>query len=91
MNKLFPLKKQILIKANNQEAVTTSGLILEGTTLVDSRTATVIRVGPDVTVVKPGYVVYVNWTKALTVKIEGKEFSFIEEENLVAIYDNMEQ
>ena len=91
MNKLFPLKKQILIKANSQEAVTTSGLILEGTTLVDSRTATVIRVGPDVTVAKPGYIVYVNWTKALPVKIEGKEFSFIEEENLVAIYDNMEQ
>jgi co-chaperonin GroES (HSP10) len=76
MNKLFPLKKQILIKANSQEAVTTSGLI---------------RVGPDVTVVKPGYVVYVNWTKALPVKIEGKEFNFIEEEHLVAIYDNMEQ
>ena len=72
MNKLFPLKKQILIKANSQEAVTTSGLILEGTTLVDSRTATVIRVGPDVTVVKPGYIVYVNWTKALPVKIEFK-------------------
>ena len=91
MNKLFPLKKQMLIKANSQEAVTSSGLILEGTTLVDSRTATVIRVGPDVTVVKPGYIVYVNWTKSLPVKIEGKEFSFIEEENLVAIYDNMEQ
>jgi len=91
MNKLFPLKKQILIKANSQEAVTSSGLILEGTTLVDSRTATVIRVGPDVTMVKPGYIVYVNWTKALPVKIEGKEFNFIEEDNLVAIYDDTEQ
>lgn len=91
MNRLFPLKKQILIKANAQEAVTSSGLILEGTNLVDSRTATVIRVGPDVTMVKPGYIVYVNWTKALPVKIEGKEFNFIEEDNLVAIYSNVEQ
>ncbi len=91
MNKVFPLKKQILIKANAQEAVSTSGIILEGTNLVDSRTATVIRVGPDVTVVQPGYLVYVNWTKALPVKIDGKEFNFIEEENLVAILDNMEQ
>lgn len=91
MNKLFPLKKHILIKANAQETTTTSGLILEGTNLVDSRTATVIRIGPDVTMVKPGYIVYVNWTKALPVKIEGKEFNFIEEDNLVAIYDNAEQ
>lgn len=91
MNRLFPLKKQILIKANAQEAVTSSGLILEGTNLVDSRTATVIRVGPDVTMVKPGYIVYVNWTKALPVKIEGKEFNFIEEDNLVAIYSNVEE
>lgn len=91
MNKLFPLKKQILIKPNAQETKSTSGLILEGTNLVDSRTATVIRVGPDVTMVKPGYIVYINWTKALPVKIEGKEFNFIEEDNLVAIYDNAEQ
>jgi co-chaperonin GroES (HSP10) len=40
--------------------------------------------------VKPGYIVYVNWTKALPVKIDGKEFNFIEEENLVAIMDNAE-
>ena len=90
MKSVFPLKKQILIKANSQEAVSSSGIILEGTNLVDSRSATVIRVGPDVTTVKEGYIVYVNWTKALPVKIEGKEFHFIEEENLVAIYDNME-
>lgn len=90
MNKVFPLKKQILIKANAQEAVSHSGIILEGTNLVDSRTATVIRVGPDVTTVKPGYLVFVNWTKALPVKIDGKEFNFIEEENLVAILDNAE-
>ena len=89
MDKLFPLKKQILIKANAQESVSASGLLLEGTSLVDSRTATVIRVGPDVTVVKPGYIVYVNWTKTLPVKIDGKEFSFVEEEHLVAIYDNL--
>lgn len=91
MNKLFPLKKHILIKANAQETKSTSGLILEGTNLVDSRTATVIRVGPDVTSVKPGYVVYINWTKALPVKIDGMEFSFIEEDSLVAIYDPAEQ
>jgi co-chaperonin GroES (HSP10) len=90
MNKIFPLKKQILIKANAQETTTASGLIIEGSGLVDSRTATVIRVGPDVTTVKPGYLVYINWTKALPVKIEGKEFSFIEEDNLVAIMDSLE-
>lgn len=91
MNKLFPLKKHILIKANAQETKSTSGLILEGTNLVDSRTASVVRVGPDVTSVKPGYIVYINWTKALPVKIDGNEFSFIEEENLVAIYDPEEK
>lgn len=91
MNKIFPLKKQILIKANAQDTTTSSGIIIEGSGLVDSRTATVIRVGPDVTAVKPGYLVYINWTKALPVKIEGKEFSFIEEDNLVAIMDNLEQ
>lgn len=91
MNKIFPLKKQILIKANAQEAVSQGGLLLEGTSLVDSRTATVIRVGPDVTTVKPGYIVYVNWAKSFPVKIDGKEFSFVEEDHLVAIMDNLEQ
>jgi len=87
--KIYPLNKQILLRANEQEATTSSGLIISGSSLVDSRTATIIEVGPGVSMVKPGYVVFVNWTKAFPVKIEGKEYSFVDEEHIVAIVDKV--
>jgi len=91
MNNLYPLKKRILIKANEQASFTKSGITLEGTSLIDSRTATVISTGPDVTTVKPGYTVFVDWTKALPVTIKGNDYKFIDEEHIVAIYDNLDE
>ena len=89
MNCVFPLHKRILIKADEVQTKTLSGIIVESGTGAESRTATVIECGPDVEHVKPGYTIYIMWTKALPVRIGGLDYSFINEEDVVAILDKV--
>jgi co-chaperonin GroES (HSP10) len=89
MKHVFPLNKRILIKANDVQTRTLSGIIVESGTGDESRTAHVIECGPDVEHVKPGYTIYVMWTKALPVRIGGFDYSFINEEDVVAILDKV--
>jgi len=86
---VYPLNKQILIKANPIDTRTASGIIVETGTGNESRTAVVVECGPDVQLVKPGYTIYLMWTKALPVRINSVDYSFIKEEDIVAILDKV--
>ena len=83
-----PLHKKVLVAENKTETVTESGLILEGANSVrESKRATVIAVGPEVTTVKVGDVVLLEWNKASVVKIGDAQRAMIDEDNIVAVFE----
>jgi co-chaperonin GroES (HSP10) len=83
-----PLKKKILVAENKSEHKSDSGIILDGATSVrESKKATVIAIGPDVTLVKEGDVVLLDWTKGTVVKINDAQRVIIDEEHVVAVFD----
>lgn len=63
-----PLGNKVFLRENKKEAKTASGIIVEGLTNEDTKTGTVLAIGPDVKQVAVGDVVYVDWTKGQVVK-----------------------
>ena len=85
---ITPLKKKILIAENKSEHKTDSGIILEGATSVkESKQATVLAIGPDVTMVNVGDVIMLEWHKAQVVKIGDAQRAIVDEEFVVAVVE----
>jgi len=80
-----PMKKFVLIAENKRENTTQSGIILEGAGFDQSKTGTVLAIGPDVTDVKVGDVIYLEWNKGAIVKIGDAQRIMIKEEFIVAV------
>jgi len=85
---IVPLNDRILIAENKREETTSSGIIVgDGQGLGESKTGTVLAIGPDVTEVAVGDVVYLMWNKGSIVKIDGAQRVIIKEEDIVAVLD----
>ena len=83
-----PLKKKVLVAENKAEQTTDSGIILDGTTSNrDSKQGTVLAIGPQVTLVKVGDVIMLEWNKAQVVKIGDAQRVIIDEDNIVAVVE----
>lgn len=83
-----PLKNKVLVAENKAEQKSESGIILEGATSTrESKTGTVLAIGPDVTEVKVGDKIYLEWNKAQVVKIGDSQRVIIKEEDIVAVVE----
>ena len=82
-----PMKKFVLVAENARKNTTDSGIILEGAGFDQSKTGTVLAIGPDVTDVKVGDVIYLEWNKGAVVKIGDAQRIMIKEEFIVAVVD----
>jgi len=82
-----PLKDRVLVAENKNENTTESGIVLQGAGFDQSKTGTVLAIGPDVTDVKVGDVIYLEWNKAAVVKIGDAQRVIIKQENIVAVLD----
>jgi co-chaperonin GroES (HSP10) len=82
-----PLKDRVLIAENKRDNTTESGIILEGAGFDQSKTGTVLAIGPDVNVVAVGDVVYLEWNKAAVVKIGDAQRVMVKQEFIVAVLD----
>jgi chaperonin GroES len=83
-----PLKKKVLVAENKAETKSASGIILEGATSVnESKRATVLAIGPDVTLVNVGDIVLLEWTKAHVVKVGDAQRAIVDEDNIVAVLE----
>ncbi len=86
--KVIPLHKKVLVAENRVETRSESGIILEGANSVrESRSGTVLAIGPDVTTVKVGDHIYLEWNKAAVVKVDGAQRVIIQEDDIVAVVD----
>lgn len=82
-----PLKNKVLVAENKRENTTESGIILEGAGFDQSKNGTVLAIGPDVTEVKVGDVIYLEWNKAQVVKVGDVQRVIIEDKYIVAVLE----
>ena len=82
-----PLKDRVLVAENKRENTTESGIVLQGAGFDQSKSGTVLAIGPDVTDVKVGDVIYLEWNKAAVVKIGDAQRVIVKQENIVAVLD----
>jgi co-chaperonin GroES (HSP10) len=82
-----PLKDKVLVAENKRENTTESGIVLQGAGFDQSKTGTVLAIGPDVTDVQVGDVIYLEWNKAAVVKIGDSQRVIIKQENIVAVLE----
>jgi co-chaperonin GroES (HSP10) len=86
MTKIKPFGKKILVTEKENENVTVSGIVLSGKT-GETTAAVILEVGPDVTEVKVGDVVYLEWGKGHPVKVDGKMMAIIDEQYIAAVVE----
>jgi chaperonin GroES len=83
-----PLGKKVLIAENKRENTTASGIVLEGTQgLGESKTGTVLAIGPEVKAVEVGNKVLLMWNKGAVVTVDGAQRVMILEEDIVAVLE----
>jgi co-chaperonin GroES (HSP10) len=83
---LKPLKDKVLVAENNSETKSESGIILDHANSVrESKTGTVLAIGPDVTEVQVGDKVLLDWSKASVVKLGDAQRVVLKESDIVAV------
>ena len=86
---IVPMKDKVLIAENKKEATTASGIVIEGARgLGNTSTGNVLAIGPDVTDVKVGDVVYLDWSKASVVNVDGAQRVVIKQEDIIAVVED---
>jgi co-chaperonin GroES (HSP10) len=81
-----PLGKKIYIAETKVEKKTASGIILEGATSIrETKFATVLAVGDEVTKIVVGDKIVLDWSKCYPVKVADAERAIIDEEHVLAV------
>jgi co-chaperonin GroES (HSP10) len=85
---ITPLKKKVLVAENKREKVTEGGIIIEGRDASgESKSGTVLAIGPEVTLVKVGDKILLEWNKAMICNVDGAQRVMIDEDNIVAVME----
>lgn len=79
-----PLGKNILIAENKKSETSFGGIIIEGGGH-ETKLATVVSIGPDVTAVSVGDVIFPDWTDGHLYKGEGVQRVIIKEDKVLAV------
>jgi co-chaperonin GroES (HSP10) len=88
MSEVTPIRKQVLVAQIARKKVSTGGIIIEGARSVsDNETARVLAIGTEVTEVKVGDEVLLDWSKGNPVTIDGEQRVVIKEEFIIAVLD----
>lgn len=83
-----PLFKKVLVAEVKSVAKSESGIILDGANSVrEQNRGKVLAVGPDVTDVKVGDTILLDWTKASVVKVDGAQRAIVDQEHVVAVFE----
>jgi co-chaperonin GroES (HSP10) len=84
-----PLGKKVLVAENKRNNTTESGIIIEGADRHgESRSGTVLAIGPEVTQVQVGDKILLDWSKSAITTVDGAQRVIVLEENIVAVLEN---
>lgn len=85
---IIPLHKKVLVAENISEVKSDQGIILtDAASTRDSKTGTVLAIGPEVTEVAVGDKILLDWAKASVVKVDGAMRVMINEADIVAVFE----
>jgi chaperonin GroES len=79
-----PLKDNVIIERQEKEQVSAGGIVLPGGDREVADKAVVVAIGPEVTDIKEGDVVLVNWNKASKIDEKVYKVSF---EDVIGIFE----
>jgi co-chaperonin GroES (HSP10) len=83
---VFPLGTKLLAAEVKKERKSEAGIILENTKAAnETAAARVLAVGPDVTNIKVGNEVYIDWAKTKLVVIDGAQRVILDQEDVHAL------
>jgi len=83
-----PLFKKVLVAEIKAVTKSEAGIILDNANSVrEQNRAKVLAIGPDVTDVKEGDTILLDWTKASVVKIEGAQRPIVDQDHIVAVLE----
>ncbi len=83
-----PLFKKVLVAEIKAVTKSEAGIILDNANSVrEQNRAKVLAIGPDVTDVKEGDTLLLDWTKASVVKIEGAQRAIVDQDHIVAVLE----
>ncbi len=85
--KLTPIKSKIILKMIAKDKTTESGIVLLSGDPNAPTEGEVIAVPDDITSVKVGDRVLVNWNQAIRAKIDHEDFFIVKEEALIAVFE----
>ena len=84
-----PLKDVVLVAENKRENTTASGIVIESAAgLGESKSGTVLAIGPKVESVAVGDKILLMWNKGQVVTIDGAQRVMIKEEDIVAVLED---
>jgi co-chaperonin GroES (HSP10) len=85
---IIPLHKKVLVAENISEVKSSEGIILtDAVSTRDSKTGTVLAIGPEVTEVAVGDKILLDWAKASVVKVNDAMRVMINEADIVAVFE----
>ena len=83
-----PLFKKVLVAEIKAVTKSEAGIILDNANSVrEQNRAKVLAIGPDVTDLKEGDTILLDWTKASVVKIEGAQRAIVDQDHIVAVLE----
>ena len=82
---LKPMADNVLLKQNDAQETTTSGIILATTTKEKPAIYEVMSAGPDVKDIKAGDKVVVGKFTGNEIKLDGEDYKFVKLEDVLAI------
>ena len=83
-----PLFKKVLVAEIKAVTKSEAGIILDNANSVrEQNRAKVLAIGPDVTDVKEGDTILLDWTKASVVKIDGAQRAVVDQDHIVAVLE----
>jgi len=83
-----PLFKKVLVAEIKAVTKSEAGIILDNANSVrEQNRAKVLAIGPDVTDVKEGDTILLDWTKASVVKIDGAQRAIVDQDHIVAVLE----
>ncbi len=89
--KLRPMADRVLLKPNDAEETTASGLILSTATKEKPVISQVVAVGPGIKdvemIVKPGDKVVVGKYVGTEIKLDGVDYTIVKQEDILAIVE----
>ena len=82
-----PIKKNVVVVRLKKKTTTESGIILQSDHDGNVDKSQVMAIGPEVTMVKPDDIIFIDWNKAAPFSFNDVPHYVISEDNIVGVFE----